>query len=151
MIRLRGSWIAPISAKTELIEPPAVVRATDVGAILAIKTTSMATPRIKSISTKVTEAEYDEIARRAEPQTVSAWVRDILLAPPQPGARELLLLAEVLALRAILLGLNFAIATSGPPTPEEMHALIDRVDAQKFSKAADRIAGLGPDVDPTRR
>ena len=60
-------------------------------------------------------------------------------------------LAEVLALRAILLGLNFAIATSGPPTREEIHALIDKVDAQKFSKASDRIAGLGPDVDPTRR
>jgi hypothetical protein len=116
-----------------------------------MKTASMATPRTKSISTKVTEEEYDEIVRRAEPQTVSAWARDILLGPPQPGALELLLLAEVLALRAILLGLNFAIATSGPPTAKEIHALIDRVDAQKFSKASDRIAGLGPHVDPTRR
>ena len=137
--------------KTELIEPTTVVRATDVGAILAMKTASMATPRTKSISTKVTEAEYDEIAQRAEPQTVSAWARDILLGPPQPGALELLLLAEILALRAILLGLNVALATNGPPTLEEIRALIDKVDAQKFSKAADRIAGLGPDADPTRR
>jgi len=127
------------------------VRAVDVGAILAIKTTSMATPRTKSISTKVTEAEYDEIARRAEPQTVSAWARDMLLGPPQPSALQVLLVAEVLALRTILLNLNFTLVTSGPPTEEEMHALIDKADAQKFNKAADRIAGLGLRVDSARR
>jgi hypothetical protein len=85
----------------------------------------MATRRTKSVSTKVTEAEYDAIARRAEPLTVSEWARAILLA-----------------LRTIVLNLNFALAANDPPTVEAMHTLIDRADAEKLSKAEDRIAKL---------
>ena len=55
----------------------------------------MATRRTKSISTKVTEAEYDAIVRRAEPQTVSAWARGILVGAAQPDPLHFLLLAEV--------------------------------------------------------
>ena len=102
----------------------------------------MATRRTKSISTKVTEAEHDEIVRRAEPLTVSEWARAVLLAAAQPDPLHFLLLAELLALRTIVLNLNFALAASGPPTTEAMQALIDRADAGKLSKAEDRIATL---------
>ena len=54
----------------------------------------MATRRTKSVSTKVTEAEYDVIARRAEPLTVSEWARGILLGATQPDPLHFLLLAE---------------------------------------------------------
>ena len=111
----------------------------------------MATRRTKSVSTKVTEAEYDEIARRAEPQTISAWARSILIGVAQPDPLQFLLLAELLALRTIVLNLSFALATTGPPTTEAMQALIDRADARKLSKAEDRIAQLRPAVESTRQ
>ena len=108
----------------------------------------MATQRTKSISTKVTEAEYDEIARRAEPQTVSAWARGLLVGA-QSDPLHFVLLAELLALRAIVLNLSFALATNGPPTTEAMQALINRVDATKGDKAAEQIAILGLGIDAT--
>lgn len=110
----------------------------------------MATRRTKSISTKVTEAEYDEIVRRAEPLTVSEWARAVLLAAAQPDPLHFLLLAELLALRTIVLNLNFALGASGPPTTEAMHSLIDRADAEKLRKAEERIARLRLTAESTR-
>jgi hypothetical protein len=111
----------------------------------------MANRRTKSISTKVTEAEYDAIVRRADPQTVSAWARGILVRTAQPEPMQFLLLAELLALRTIVLNLNFALASSGPPSAEAMHSLIDRADHDKLNKAAERIDKLIPAIDSTRR
>ena len=111
----------------------------------------MATRRTKSISTKVTEADYHEITRRAEPQTVSAWARNLLVNATQTDPLHFLLLAELLALRTIVLNLNFALAASGPPGEDAMHRLIDRADAEKFGKAEERIAKLQRAVEPTKR
>lgn len=111
----------------------------------------MATPRTHSISTKVTEAEYDEIARRAEPRTVSAWARGILVGAAQPDPLHFLLLAELVALRTIIVNLNYALGASGPPTEDAMHRLIDRADAEKFGKAEERIDKLRHAVEATRR
>ena len=102
----------------------------------------MAIRRTKSISTKVTDAEYDEIARRAEPQTVSVWARGILLGAAQPVPLHFLLLAELVALRTIVLNLNCSLAAIGPPTEDTMHRLIATADADKFDKAKERIAKL---------
>ena len=123
----------------------------DLGPILALRRDTMATRRTKSISTKVTEAEYNDITRRAEPLTVSEWARGILLAAAQPDPLHFLLLSELLALRTIVVNLNFALAVSGPPTTEAMHSLIDRADAEKLSKAEDRIAKLQRTVETIRR
>ena len=111
----------------------------------------MATQRTKSISTKVTEAEYEAIVGRAEPLTVSAWARDVLLGRAQPDPLHFLLLAELLALRTIVLNLNFALAATGPPTEDAMHRLINRADAEKVGKAEERIARLRQAVEATRR
>ena len=111
----------------------------------------MATRLTKSISTKVTEAEYDAIVRRADPQTVSAWARGILVGAVQPDPLQFLLLAELLALRTIVLNLNFALASSGPPSVEAMHSLIDRADHDKLNKASERIDKLVQAIDSTRR
>ena len=48
----------------------------------------MASRRTKCISTKVTDDEYATLARLAEGQTVSAWVREVLLATATPAARR---------------------------------------------------------------
>ena len=60
----------------------------------------------------------------------------------QPDPLQFLLLAEVLALRTIVLNLHFALATNGPPSAEAMHSLIDRADHDKLNKAAERIDKL---------
>jgi len=111
----------------------------------------MAVRRTKSIGTKVTEAEFEAIARRAEPMTVSEWARGILLGAAQPDPLYFALLAELLALRTIVVNLDFALAANGPPTTDAMHSLIARADAEKVSKAEERIARLGPGPQSTRR
>ena len=85
----------------------------------------MATRRTKSISTKVTDAEYDAIASRAEPQTVSAWARGILVSTAQPDPLHLVLLAEMLALRTIMLNLQYTLAANHPLSEDAMHRLIE--------------------------
>jgi hypothetical protein len=112
---------------------------------------SMPTPRTHSISTKVTEAEYKEIAKRADPQTVSTWARGVLLNAVQPDPLHFLLLAELLALRAIVLNLNYELATSGLPAPDTMRRLIDKADADKFDRAEDHIEKLRQAIAATRR
>jgi hypothetical protein len=57
----------------------------------------MATRRTKSISTKVTDAEYEQAASAAAPLTISEWARNVLLHATQPDPIVTALLAEVLA------------------------------------------------------
>jgi hypothetical protein len=111
----------------------------------------MAHRRTKSISTKVTEQEYEAIVTRADPQTVSEWARGVLVGASQPHSLHFLLLTELVALRTIVLNLNFALAVSGPPTEDTLRRLIDRADAEKFDEANERIAQLQRAVDSTRR
>ncbi len=64
--------------------------------------------RTKSISTKVTDEEYALFEALAGGQTISEWTRDVLLKATKPNAGDQTVLAEVLALRTILLNLHFA-------------------------------------------
>jgi hypothetical protein len=93
----------------------------------------------KSISTKVTVQEYDRLARLANGQTLSAWVRGVLLATTIPNAIDQMLLAELLALRTILLNLQFAVASGEPPTLEAMKRLIERADDEKHRRAFEQL------------
>jgi hypothetical protein len=73
--------------------------------------------RTKSVGTKVSDAEYAALEARARASnlTLSEWVRDVLLAsPPEAGADagSQMLLAELLALRTILINLLFSISRS---------------------------------------
>jgi len=107
--------------------------------------------RTKSVGTKVSEEEFaalEECARQAD-MTLSEWVRAVLLAAPGvelPGndaAGEAALagrvtLAEVLALRSLLLNIQFR-AGQGPMTEAEMRGLIERADAVKGDRARERL------------
>jgi hypothetical protein len=55
------------------------------------------------------------------------------------GARAEALMAEVVALRAILLNVMFKLANGQPMTAEEMQRLIDRADSDKLRKARERL------------
>ena len=95
--------------------------------------------RTKSISTKVTDEEYAQFEVLAGEQTISEWVRDVLLKAAKPNAGEQTVLAEVLALRTILLNIHFAVSQGRTLTAEEMQQLIERADQSKLGKAQQRL------------
>ena len=96
--------------------------------------------RTKSISTKVTDEEYAQFEALAGDQTISEWAREVLLKATKPNAGEQTMLAEVLALRTILLNVYFAVSQGQTLTTEEMQQLIERADQNKLSKARQRLA-----------
>src|SRR5712664_3019352 len=96
--------------------------------------------RSKSISTKVTDEEYAQFEALAGEQTISEWARDVLLKVAKPNGRDQIVLAEILALRTILLNMHFAVSQGRTLTAEEMQQLIERADQNKLSKARERLA-----------
>ena len=96
--------------------------------------------RTKSISTKVTDEEYALFEALAGEQTISEWARDVLLKATKPNTGEQTVLAEVLALRTILLNIHFAVSQGRTLAAEEMQQLIERADQNKLSKARQRLA-----------
>jgi hypothetical protein len=103
--------------------------------------------RTKSVGTKVSEAEFALLEERARGAglRLAEWVREALLsAPAEPGAGSgpdsgEVALAEVLALRSLLLNLHFR-AAKGEPVPEaEMRGLIERADGVKMQRARERM------------
>lgn len=96
--------------------------------------------RTKSVSTKVTDEEYAQLEALAGEQTISEWARDVLLKATKTNAGDQTVLAEVLALRTILLNLHFAVSQGQALTAEEMRRLIERADQNKLSKARERLA-----------
>ncbi|HWG21833.1 MAG TPA: hypothetical protein VG225_14980 [Terracidiphilus sp.] len=101
--------------------------------------------RTKSVGTKVSEAEFAMLEERARAngQTLSEWVRDVLLAAPVDGLPESgeVVLAELLALRTLFLNLQFR-QGQGPMTEAEMRGLIERADSVKMQRARERLAAL---------
>jgi hypothetical protein len=104
--------------------------------------------RTKSIGTKVSEHEYAQLERAAQKsaKTLGEWCREVMLAsanqPPKvngTGSEGYALMAEVVALRTILLNVLFKQAKGEPLTAEEMQRLIDRADSDKLRKARERL------------
>ena len=103
--------------------------------------------RIKSVSTKVSEEEFAALEARARARklTLSEWVREALLAAPvEPGMGSgvdsgEVALAEVLALRSLLLNLHFRAAKGEPVAEAEMRGLIERADSVKMQRARERM------------
>jgi len=96
--------------------------------------------RTKSVSTKVTEEEYARFEALAGPQTISEWVREVLLKAADPNPADQVLLAEALALRTIILNLHFALSKGQTLTAQEMQEIISRADRGKLEKARQRLA-----------
>ena len=107
--------------------------------------------RTKSVGTKVTDEEYAELERAAQTggKTLGEWCRETLLArvnnqEPRAatdcvGTGQVALMAELSALRAILLNVLFRQSNGERLTAEEMQRLIDRADSDKLRKARDRL------------
>ena len=102
-------------------------------------------PRTRTVGCKMTDSEYERLAAEAEGDgmTLGEWVREVLLERAdgrKPSVIEETLLAETLALRTILLNAFYKLAQGEKLTTEEMQAIIERADAGKAKKAAERLA-----------
>jgi len=101
--------------------------------------------RTRTVGCKMTDNEYERLAAVAEGDgmTLGEWVREVLLERVdgrKPSVIEETLLAEVLALRTILLNVHFTVAKGEAITAEGMQEIIERADAGKTKKAIDRLA-----------
>ena len=99
----------------------------------------MASRRTKSIGTKVTPEEYARIEALAGERTISEWVRSAILKAADPPVADAIVLAELLALRTILLNLHFHLSSGTPLTAETMQRLIERADHDKRQQAEARL------------
>ena len=102
----------------------------------------MPSRRTRSITAKVTNEEYARLEVLAGTQKISTWAHDVLLRAAQPDPTDRAVLAELVALRTILVNLHFAIANGQRMTAEQMQTLIDRADQDKWSKARERLAAV---------
>ena len=109
--------------------------------------------RTKSIGTKVTEEEYAQLERTAQSgaRTLGEWCRHVMLASvngqsadaqKSDGTELRALMAELVALRTILLNVLYKQANGERLTAEEMQRLIERADADKIKKAGERLRQL---------
>jgi hypothetical protein len=106
--------------------------------------------RTKTVGTKVSEEEFAQLEGSASERglTLSEWCRETLLASVNgqdvksvdSGGTGHALMAELVALRAILLNVLFKLANGEKLTAEEMQRLIDRADSDKLKKARERLA-----------
>lgn len=104
--------------------------------------------RTKSLGTKVTPEECARLEAQAAARglTMSEWVREVLLEAAEPTlatAAEEAILAEVVALRTILLNVLFRLANGERIAAEEMRQLIERADGEKSRKAMERLLSVG--------
>ena len=105
--------------------------------------------RGRSLGTKLTELEFAGVEAAAVQAGVglSEWCRRAVLETVDRGERQTadtVLVAELLALRTVLLNVTFRMASGGALSQEEMRQLIDRADRDKLKRAA---ALLNPNVN----
>ena len=102
--------------------------------------------RGRSLGTRLSEAEYvqcEQAARRG--QTLSEWYRRVLLEAangPAPVPEMVATLAEVLALRKIVVNLLYDERAGEPLDEGRMRELIEAADAEKSAKAIERLRGV---------
>ena len=103
--------------------------------------------RTRTVSTKVTEDDYALFAQLAGDQSVGEWVREVLfkaVLAERTAEAHRTILGEVLALRKILLNLQFTVAAGEPVTRDRMLAWIEEADADKGEKARARLTAAPP-------
>ena len=96
--------------------------------------------RDRSLGTKLTELEYSRVEAAALRAGVglSEWCRRVVLAAAEGESGQApdgVVLAELLALRAVLLNVMFRTANGDGLSQEEMRQLIERADRDKHKRA----------------
>lgn len=104
--------------------------------------------RNRTVGSKVSESEYAQLAAIAEREgiTLGEWCREVLLARVHAvqgvvaTAAEQTLLAEVVALRSILLNALYKLVPQEELTDQDLDRLIERADMERFHRAKQRLA-----------
>ena len=104
--------------------------------------------RSRTVGSKVTETEYARLAAIAERRgvTLGEWCREVLLACANDSQEvtattaEQALLAEVVALRTILLNALYKLAPQEDLSDRDLDRLIERADKDRFQRARERLA-----------
>jgi hypothetical protein len=117
------------------------------------------TLRTKSIGFKVSEDEYAQLERGAQAQgaTIGEWCRTVVLAhspAPVPTPETITahaLMAELVALRSIVLTVVYQLARGERPSEDAMQRLSDRADEEKRAIARDRLARAAESAVPSRK
>jgi hypothetical protein len=97
--------------------------------------------RTKCLSTKLTDQEYTSLVARAAGRRLSEWAREVLLTVT-PAGIDHVILAELLALRTILLNLHVAAARGEPVTNDAVQRLIELADHDKVRRATESFTTL---------
>ena len=102
------------------------------------------TSRARSIATRLTEAEFGEVEAAAANagKKVAEWLREAALLHARAGQEDridLILLTEIMAMRALMLNL-FAMASQGPLSTEDMRKMSAYSDSIKEQKAEELLA-----------
>lgn len=102
------------------------------------------TNRVKSIATRLTEAELGEIEAAASKagKKVAEWLRDAALTHARATDDEPtdpVLLAEIMGMRSLMLNL-FAKASQGPLITEDLRKMSAYADSIKDQKAREFLA-----------
>jgi hypothetical protein len=115
------------------------------------KEPDMTERRKRSISAKVTEAEYVRLVAQAGDKTISEWLRKIALETTTRGSLESLVLdlrGEVRALRTILLNLQYATNRGERLSAEAMQHLIDNADEHQVNHGRHLVPQTTPRSEP---
>jgi hypothetical protein len=96
--------------------------------------------RTDTISTRVTEEEYKELEAIAQAKGVrmSEWVREVLLNQRGSADGEDVILAELMALRVIVINIVSAQAQGQAMTREKITDLIRAADKERFRHANEK-------------
>src|SRR5579864_317266 len=98
---------------------------------------AMPAVRNRTIGIKVTDEEHEQLEALAEArgQTMSDWGREVLVNQIGEPAGSDVVLAEVMALRAIVLNLATAQARGETMSEERIRELIKFADKERFRRA----------------
>jgi putative stress-induced transcription regulator len=100
----------------------------------------MTVPRTKGLCNKVTEEEYATFERLADGETLSEWVRNMLLKATATPPADPVVLAELRAFRSIVLNLLFKIANGKPVTADVMKGVLAQADGERVRRVHERLA-----------
>jgi hypothetical protein len=92
------------------------------------------------VGSKVTEEEYARLEKlaQAEGQTLSDWGREVLVNQIGDPAGHDVVLAEVMALRTIVINVMSALARGESVTREKIAGLIRHADKERFRRANEK-------------
>jgi len=99
----------------------------------------MPVKRPKCLSTRLTADEYAALDALADGQPIGTWAREQLLAISARPATEEMVVSEIVALRTIVVNLQFAHLRGDRLTAEDVQKLIDRADHDKLRRARARL------------